>query len=185
MSDDPRKFKIAFPFRGMFVNVAEPRAFDENVTPKYSITAALPKGHPFFKKTLQPCIEAALVKKFEKIPESYKSPVRDGDKTAYGWEGLDYIQLFSDNRPGVAKFEDGQKVAVDDFSECYSGRWYKATGSAWAWEYKSKKGVSLNLHNLFITATPDGEDDTRIGGKASVTEDFADEVDSQEANVLN
>lgn len=184
-TDNPCKFKTP-PFRGSFVNLKRARAYGDKGAEKFSITGLLPQDHKWFGK-LQDCIDAAATKRFDKVPARLKSPIRDGDEMEYeGWEGQNFFQMLSDERPGILKLtEEGEIEKLDDIGECYSGAWYKATGRAWAWEYKGKKGVSLQLDNVLLIPTPEGEDDSSFSGKASAEEDFADEVDEEDDDALS
>jgi hypothetical protein len=58
--------------------------------------------------------------------------------------------------PNTGKLE---KIGSDRQSEVYGGRWVYVSLNAYAWSFKSRKGVSIGLNNIQLL-----EDDDPIGG---------------------
>jgi hypothetical protein len=168
---DRDDLKITTPeFRGSFVTLKKPRAFG-NSDPKYSITITLPDDDEFWDDLMDK-VEAAAEKRWDgKIPKNMHIPIRHGDETEYeDWEGQKFCQAASEDRPGIIDV-DGEDII--DFSELYSGAWYRASIRAYAWHYPetNKKGVSLQLDNVMKI-----RDDEPFSGRSSAADDFAEFV---------
>ncbi len=170
---DRDELKITTPeFRGSFVTLKKPRAFG-NDPPKYSITITLPDDHEFWDDLMDK-VDAAAEKRWEgKIPKNMHIPIRYGDETEYeDWEDSKFCQASSEERPGIIDV-DGEDII--DFSELYSGAWYRATIRAYAWHYPetNKKGVSLALDNVMKI-----KNDEPFSGRSSAADDFAEFVNT-------
>lgn len=168
-----KKLKGKTPeFRGSFVRLVTPKAVGDG-EPKFSMTMALPKSHPFWPK-LEAQVKLAAEQKFDgKVPKGFKSPIRDGDETEYAdFQGCYFINLSSTDRPGVV---DTELEPITDRSELYSGAWYRASFRVYAWHYKemNNRGASVQLDNVQKV-----RDDQAFSGKATAADDFADDVDT-------
>jgi len=98
-------------------------------------------------------------------------PIRHGDETEYeDWENQKFCQASSEDRPGIIDI-DGEDII--DFSELYSGAWYRASIRTYAWHYPqtNKKGVSIALDNVMKI-----RDDEPFSGRSSAADDFAEYV---------
>ncbi len=168
---DRDEMKLTTPeFRGSYVTLKKPRAFG-NSAPKYSITITLPDDHEFWDDLMDK-IDAAAEKRWEgKIPKNLKIPIRHGDETENeDWVDQKFCQASSEDRPGIIDV-DGEDII--DFSELYSGAWYRASIRTYAWHYPetNAKGVSIALDNVMKI-----RDDEPFSGRSSAADDFAEFV---------
>ena len=170
---DRDDLKITTPeFRGSYVTLKKPRAFGNSV-PKYSITITFPDNHDFWDDLMDK-VDMAAEKRWEgKIPKGMHVPIRHGDETENeDWQDQKFCQASSEDRPGIID-TDGEDII--DFSELYSGAWYRATIRPYAWHYPetNKKGVSLALDNVMKI-----KDDEPFSGRSSAADDFAEYITS-------
>jgi hypothetical protein len=172
-------------FRGSYVNVFKPRAVnrdDPNSKEKYGITIVLPKTAPSTKAFLAKLsaeFKAAMTEKFGKVLPQEKCkhwPIRDGDEYTDDdgnvrpeFEGAWIIPAKSDNQPGILVMdEDGTKRAAESEREVYSGAWYHASVTVYAWSHKTGgKGVSVSLSGILKVA-----DDDAFGGSRFSENEF-------------
>lgn len=117
--------------------------------------------------------EAAVEKWGEKLPKPLGLPYKDGNE-----KDLEKYPNFEDKVVISAKTKfqpqiiNESREEILDVNEFYAGCEGRMAVSAWCWEYKGKKGVSLNL--IAIQKTGEG---TKIGGRA-VAKDLFDEVET-------
>lgn len=170
---------VAEDVRFSYLNVFEPKAFEEGQTPKYHATLLIPKSTKKGK---------ALIKKIEDAIEQLKNdnkqtvyngsfgtkfwnPLRDGDEEKEGVDGYEdhmFIAVKSDRKPAV--FDDkGNKIL--DPAEFYSGCIGHCSFNLYAYG-KVGKGVSAGL--LACVKTDDGE---AFGAGSNFAEDFKGLVD--------
>ena len=178
MSDERKPNLITPMFRGSYCNLITPRvpgkkgAAQEGKDPKYSILIVLPKDDPDtdkFLKRLRVAIDEATTEKFGKPVAHQKLkhfPIRDGDADDNeDFAGHWLIPASSKFKPGALDSK-GQKLFSED--QLYSGAWYRAAISVWAWDSDlGGRGVSVNLHNVLKE-----KDDTRFGGGTAAEDDF-------------
>jgi hypothetical protein len=178
-------------FRGSFVNLAKPRKVsDDSDKEQYSMLIPLPKDKPATKafiKELLALIQSASDAKhgagFERKKLKY-FPVKDGDGPDYEdneqFNGHWLIRCASNFKPSAIDIHGDELLTAD---ELYSGAWYKAKLSVWAWANpKGGKGVSINLDSVIKM-----KDDTRFGGGSNASEDFAEDItggDKEEEDIL-
>jgi hypothetical protein len=179
MAND-RKFEKTPTFRGSYVALIKPKVQKgddgQDKKPQYSMLACFPKNDPTtkaFLPKLKALINEAYKAKFGKpINEAHpKYPIKNGD--AIGDDGAHKgqwcLNLASNFKPDAVD-KDGNKLETED--EAYSGAWYRAKISAWAWDHKvGGKGVSLNLETVIKI-----KDDEEFGGGGNAADDFADEL---------
>lgn len=184
MSDKKQKVKIITPeFRGSYANLVKPRAIEEGQEPKYSITIVLKKKDPetiALIKKLEAAFNVAMIEKLGKaIPFAACKhyPIKDGNKPNEDGEvseitkGCWTFAASNKFKPGVID-KNGNKLFSED--DLYSGAWYRASISAWAWKHATGgKGVSVNLDSLMKI-----KDDGRYGGGSNPEQDFEDHIDS-------
>lgn len=162
-------------FRGSFVQVMKPKAFDKEQEPKYSMVIVIPKNDPFVNQ-LNKMIEAVAVEKFGELPKKLKTFIKDGDQEEekYGWAGHIVFTATNKSKPGVVvRQADGKLEEPMTEEEIYSGAFYRASIRPYAYEYNNSKGVAISLDN--VMKTKDGE---KFTSKTSAVEDFADFVES-------
>jgi len=176
MSTDKLDAKLITPeFRGSFVQVMKPKAFDATQEPKFSTVIAIPKDDPFVAK-LNKMIEAVAIAKFGELPKKLKTFIKDGDQEEekYGWQGHIVFTASNKSKPGVVvRQADGKLEEPMSEEEIYSGAYYRASIRPYAYEYNNSKGVAISLDN--IMKTKDGE---KFTSKTTAQEDFADFVES-------
>jgi len=150
-------------FRATFIKVFNP----DLETDKYSICMLFDKKEDIgdLKRIVK---EAAAEKYGNKLPKGLMLPFKDGDEAdteAYPYfAGNVVVNASTKFKPGLV---DESVNPIIDQSEFYSGCYGRATLSAYAWEYKGKKGISLNVHN--IQKLGDGES---LGGAVRAEDEF-------------
>lgn len=179
----PQRETLKSPlFRGSFVYLAKPRTQDRDdgtESEKYQMTLVLPKGKKSTKEfigNLEKLLLKTAKEKHGDVPKNKLKhwPIKDGDNhDNEQFAGHWLIQASSNFKPSVID-TNGDELTTED--ELYSGAWYKAKISAWAWaNKKSGKGVSVNLESAIKM-----KDDKRFGGGSDAKDDFADEVSESE-----
>lgn len=164
--------KIITPkHRGSFVHLVEPKAPAEGADKVYSMVIVLPKDEPETKKfmaALKKIVDAAAKEKLGQLPKKLKRPWKDGDEEDRPeWEGCWVISAKNKIQPSIVG-PDLQPVM--DPEKLYSGAYYRASITAWAWSHSvGGKGVSLNLESVMWCA--DGEP---FASRSDGAEDFAD-----------
>ena len=169
-------------FRGSFVYLTKPKTVDkEDGSQKqvYSIFIPLKKDAKSTKALiadLDNMVAACTTEKFGKaIPRKLLKdfPLKDGDEMDNEqFHGFWCINAASNFKPSVV---DKHGETLEGEEEAYSGAWYKVKLSAWAWEFKKRRGVSLNIESAILL-----KDDKRFGGGSDAKEDFADEVEEDD-----
>lgn len=151
-----------------FVNLFEPKAMKEGDTPKYSVTAIIPKSDT---KTIE-AIKAAIQKAAEngaqrhfggRVPTNVNNTFKDGDtetddlgelqKNKYPeYAGSYYIRLATKFKPKVL---DANRQEIIDPTEVYSGCYGRVSMTFFAYSGDGKRGVSASLNN--VMKLEDGE----------------------------
>ena len=156
-------------FVGSFVTLVEPsRPPGTEAALKYSITIVLPKDDKFWKEIQKAIVDCAK-EKFGKVPKGLKSPVKDGDESDYGHEGMFTMTASAkeDRKPEVVMYPSLRPII--DVKEIYSGAIYMASIRPYAWSHAvGGKGVSFGLDNVMKMADGDPLD-----GRSKATDDFA------------
>jgi len=171
MSKNPKRV-VTPMFRASYAHVFKATAMEGSDEKNYSISMIFPKSTDL--KPIKAAIQAAIKEKWgDKKPKGLRLPFRDGDEEreedeAYA-ESI-FINCKSKNKPGII---DRDRNDILDESEFYSGCYARATVTAYAWDNKFGKGVSLGLDNL--QKLKDGEP---LGGRApDAADDFEDDLD--------
>ncbi len=166
-------------FRGSFVYLATPKKDTNEAgmeTEAYKILIPLKKDAPAtkacIKELLAAVAEASAAKHGKAIPPADLKhfPIKNGDK----FENEDFhghwcINAKANYKPSVVDI-NGDVLLTGD--EIYSGAWYKAMLSCYAWtNAKGGKGVSINIESAIKL-----KDDTRFGGGSNAAEDFAEDL---------
>lgn len=153
---------------------------------EFSLVAIFPKGADLSK--LEAAVKAAAEDKWgpdpKKWPKPLRSPFRKNEEMATkdeegnvlkndkgglilpdGYEdGGFYIRVKSKQKPGLI---DSNKEDIIDQSQFYAGCFARATVSAFAYDQKGNRGISLWLQNIQKLA--DGEP---IGGRPKAQDEF-------------
>lgn len=158
-------------FRGSFVQVMEPKAFDQSQDPKYSMVIVIPKEDKFVAD-LNKMIEKVAIEKWGELPKKLRTFIKDGDQEEekYDWAGNIVFTASNKSKPGVVvKAESGQLVEPMNNEEIYSGAYYRAAIRPYAYEYNNSKGVAISLDN--VMKVKDGE---KFTSRTTAQDDFAD-----------
>jgi hypothetical protein len=149
-------------FRLVFPSVFEPSSFADE-EPNYSITAIFDPGADL--STIERLIDEAIAEKWKERPSGLRTPLRDQSEKEYAGFGAEgkWLKASSKFQPKV--YAPDRSMIVDP-SEIYSGCYCRASISAWCYDFRGNRGVSLNLLGLLKTREGD-----RIG---SVTADVSD-----------
>lgn len=180
--DDKTPTKVVGgPARISYAHVFKPTSVhpDKPDTLKYSAVLLIKKSDKelisIIKKAIQAAVDAGIESKWNnKKPANLKLPMRDGDemddKPEYA--GCWYISAKSDTKPGIVD-KDKEPLTTDD--EFYSGCYARFSIKFFPFATAGNKGVGVQLNHL--QKVKDGE---RLGGRASVDEDFADDWKDEE-----
>lgn len=162
-----KNIKMVTPeFRGSFVTLVEPRAIPGTEgKPKYQIVCSLPKDDDFWDKVNEAVTELATAR-WGEIPKKFRNPIKDGDEERDEFEGMNVLNCSALQRPGIV----GPDLApLMDPEELYSGAWYRAEISFFAWDHPTGgKGVSAGLENVMKI-----KDDEKYSGKNDPTDAFS------------
>ena len=151
-----------------FVRLVEPVAMKEGDTPKYSVTAIIPKSDTktiaAIKAAIQAAAEAGAQKHFGgQIPKQVANTFKDGDTELDDLGNLQkdkypeyansyYIRLSTKFKPKVL---NANREEIIDPSEIYSGMYGRVSMTFFAYSGDGKRGISANLGN--VMKTRDGE----------------------------
>lgn len=130
---------------------------------------------PFFA-----AMKAAMIEKWDKvikIPAS-ENPIKDASEKEYAGydEGWHFLAMHGTNRPAIV---DQTRTPITDPERCYPGLWVRAHINAFAWTYKSKKGVSFGLNAIQIVRDAD-----RLDGRVATGEVFEPLAMSDDEQVI-
>lgn len=157
---------------------------DKPETLKYSAVLLIPKTNKELIKTIKVAINAAIEAGVEskwnnKKPNNLNLPLRDGDnedKPEYA--GHYFLSVKSDTKPGIVDKDREPLTSEDEF---YSGCYVRFSIKFFPYNTAGNKGVGVNLNHL--QKVKDGE---RLGGRASVDEDFSEDWnDEDDDNLLD
>jgi len=156
-----------------FVNVFEPKAMKEGDTPKYSLTAIIPKTDvktiEAIKAAIQAAAEAGAQKHFGgRVPTNVNHTFKDGDTETNDMGDLQkekypeyansyYIRLSTKFAPKVL---NADRQEIIDPTEVYSGCYGRVSMTFFAYSGDGKRGVSACLNN--VLKTRDGEPLTAV-----------------------
>lgn len=136
------KFRVSFPY-----------VFQPNDDGKYGCVMIFSGDVDF--TPLEELIEETIAAKWPKgAPEGLMTPILDGaDADREEYAGNFYINgKCGKYKPGVC---DQALVEITDPEEFYPGCYARATITCYAWSFKGKNGVSVNIRN--IQKLEDGE----------------------------
>lgn len=180
--------------RPSFVNIIEPRDFDDGKKPKYTMAIAIPKTEKTFLKELDAEVERVAKDKWTKIPVKMQSVIRNGDEENEDGERPEFANCVifncsSTRKPGIVvkkddaddrqaelpplpKLEDYLFATGKDVEQViYSGMECRASINVFAYEFQGRKGISVGLNNVMKT----GDNEPYAGG-ATAESDFSDYV---------
>lgn len=159
--------------RFSYANVFEPKAVNDDETPKYSVCVIISKDDKKTLDAIRKAIDAAkqagkakLADKNGRIPSNIKTPLRDGDDERGddpAFENSYFLNCSSNRRPSIV---DKDLAPIMDREEFYSGCYGRVSLNFYAFNVQSK-GIAAGLNN--IQKLSDGE---RLAGGSSADEDF-------------
>lgn len=165
-----------------YAHVFQPQSMDGGAE-KYSVRLLIPKSD---KETLQKIKTAVNTAKEQgkskwggRIPESCKTPLRDGDKEYPDDETYTdhyFLNASSTSKPVVAKpigkKPDGSAKfeLITDTTEVYSGCYAKVSLNFYPFAKKGNRGIAAGLNHLVKI-----QDGDFLGGRSSLEDDFANE----------
>lgn len=172
--------------RFSYVRVFEAEQFNGVGEFNYSVVLLIPKTDTAMVKQINDAVKAEAQEYFAKnpkfkgrVPENYKSPLRDGDdpkkEGQAGYEGCYYITAKRKEEHGKPIVIDKSKQPITVKEDIYSGSWGVASISLY--------GYNMSSENCGITAGLNGiqkvTDDDRLDGGSSINdfEDLSDEDD--------
>jgi len=166
-------------FRGSYVTLITPRAVSDDAEPSYGLSAVFKKNSKATKAFIAQLEETFSELLLEKIGKAHPLekckhyPILDGDEIdgspeefANSW----VLRLKSKTQPGIlVRDEEGNKAPFESASDIYSGAWYHASITPYAWNNKFGKGVSIGLAGVLKIA-----DDEPFSAGAFTQSDFDD-----------
>lgn len=167
-------------FRGSFVHLVTPRAQSDEpgAEAKYSLLMPFSKTDKACKQFLadleKELMRVAVAKHGAEITKKKLKhfPIKDGDETDYdSLHGCFTVGASNKFRPGCIEPDGhgGHNILTTE-QQLYSGAWYRAKVSCYAWfNKKSGKGVSVSLENVIKV-----KDDDAFTGRSKAEDDFAD-----------
>lgn len=165
--------KVVIKARFSYVHVWEPKAFQEGLEKKYSVSLLVPKTDTETIAKIKKAIEAeyagVVAKLGGKKPNKWFNPLRDGDEDRSddeNYAGHYYIGASCKTKPGVV---DMNKKPIADQDDFYSGCYGYASVSFYPFSVPGNSGVACGLNN--VMKTKDGES---LGGRSTAESDFAD-----------
>ena len=151
-----------------FVHLNEPVAVKEGDTPKYSLTAIIPKSDTKTIESIKAAIKAAAEAGAQKhfggrVPTNVANTFKDGDNETNDMGDLQkekypeyansyYIRLSTKFKP---KILNANREEIIDPTEIYSGMYGRVSMTFFAYSGDGKRGVSACLNN--VMKTRDGE----------------------------
>lgn len=160
--------------RFSYAYVFEPRASEENSTPKYSVSLIIPKSDVKTVNAIKAAVAAATEEgkhsKFGgKIPAgpTFKLPLRDGDVEREGdpaYANSYFLNSSSKNQPQLV---DKNLKPIMDRNEFYSGCYGRASLNFYPFNTNGNKGIAAGLNNL--QKMKDGDP---LGGFSRAEDDF-------------
>lgn len=164
------------PFRVSYPHLAEPSA-QQGSDPKFSIRMLWPKDSTDLKPLRDLCAQAARECWGDKIPNSVKRPIKDGDESDYENEaGYWCASARSKYRCGVVGGDLREYSPEEIVDKIYPGCWARAKILVGAGEHSGSKYVHFVLQSVQKI-----RDDESFVTRRSAANDF-DAVDGFEDN---
>lgn len=185
MSNEKRPTQVTIgPVRFSYLHIWEPSSVEEGGEKKYSASLIIPKSDTALIAKIKAGIEAAKevgkTSKFGgKLPPNLKNPLRDGDverpeDAAYA--NSYFINANAKNKPGIV---NKKAEPIMDQDEMYSGCYGYASLTFYPFDKSGNKGIAAGLNH--IMKTKDGES---LGGRSTAENDFAEVLESADADDL-
>lgn len=160
-----------------YAHLFEPKSIDGEQKAKYSVSLIIPKKDKATLANIKEAVEKAKeigknTKFGGKIPSNLKLPLRDGDTEREDDEvyaNSYFLNASSVTAPGLI-YRSGEKITSEE--DLYSGCYAKVSINLYPYHSNGSKGIAVGLNN--IMKWKDGDP---LGGRASATSDFEDEID--------
>lgn len=162
--------KVRFSYLALW----EAKAIEEGQTPKYSVSAIIPKTDTATVAKINAAIEAAKLQgkdsKFGgKVPPVLKTPLRDGDAERpddEAYKGCYFINCHATTRPGAV---DANRAPIMNQDDIYSGAYGYVNITLYPYNTAGSRGIAAGFNH--IMKTDDGE---RLSGRVSIDDAFGD-----------
>jgi hypothetical protein len=172
--------------RFSYVRVFEAEQFNGVGESNYSVTLLIPKSDTALIKQINDAVKAEAQAYFGsdpkfkgRVPENYKSPLKDGDapekEEQAEYEGCYYITAKRKEKLGRPIVIDKGKRPITVKEDMYSGSWGVASISLYGYNMSSDiRGITAGLNGIQKVT-----DDDRLDGGSSVNdfEDLSNEND--------
>jgi len=175
--------------RFSYVRVFEAEQFNGVGDFHYSVVLLIPKTDTALVKQINDAVKAEAQEYFSRdpkfkgrVPENYKSPLKDGDSPEKegqaGFEGMYYITAKRKEEHGQPIVIDKGKRPITVKEDMYSGSWGVASISLYGYNMSAdNRGISAGLNGIQKVT-----DDDRLDGGSSVNDfdNLEDENDGLE-----
>ena len=159
--------------RFSYAHIWEAKAIEEGQDPKYSVSIIIDKDDTETRTKINKAIahlEADVKAKNKgKLPNKWKTPLRDGDEERDGddtYKGAFFLNATSKQAPGIV---DKTLNKIIDKDEFYSGCYGRASINFYAFDKAGNRGIACGLNNL--QKIKDGEP---LSGRSRAEDDFGD-----------
>ncbi len=162
-----------------YANISEPRAADDNSTPKYSVSLIIPKDDKATIAAINAAVEEAIAIGKEtkwggKVPANLKMPLRDGDEDRpddYVYADAYFVNASSTRKPDLVDL----KKRILEPDEVYSGCYAHVSINFYPYNVSGNRGVGCGLGNIQKV-----DDGARLGGWSSAEDDFEFDDDADD-----
>ena len=156
--------------RGSYVNVFRPRINDMNGKEEYSMSLLIPKSDEKTITKINAAVKEAAAKKFgDKVPATFRHPLRDGDEERpedEAYKGHYFLNVKSQQKPGIV---DKNRQEVIDSADFISGDYCRVSMNCYAYDVSGNRGAAFGLGNVQVLAK--GEP---LTSQARAEDDFDD-----------
>lgn len=143
-----------------YVNLLEPRSYNDGQEPKYSVMMLIPKSDRKTVTRIKSAQDAAIADGVSrrwggKRPSNLRLPMKDGDSGDFDgpeYEGHYVLRASSKRKPGLV---DAALDPVVDEGRVYSGCYGRVSFDLYPYSVTGNNGISAGLDNVQITR--DGE----------------------------
>jgi hypothetical protein len=171
--------------RFSYLNAFTPKT-DDDGDEKYGVCLLIPKKDKETLRKIEAAVDAAIEIGKGKLGDAkgkvnkktLKLPLRDGDEERpddEAYEGMMFMNANSKQKPGLV---DVDRQPIIDSTELYSGCWGRASVNFFAFDGK-QKGIACGLNNLQKLS-----DDAPLGGRSNAEDDFSEEYDEDDDDML-
>ena len=157
--------RLTFECRMAYVHLDKPRASAEGATPKFSVTALVPKDSPIVKQIKEATAAAKLAKFGAKPPTGLRSCVRDGDEkddegnfVRAGEEFRNHYYIGCSSTKAVPVVIGKNRIPATT-DQMVSGYYAAVSVNFYGYDAAGNKGIGAGLNAVWITRR--GE---RLGG---------------------